>query len=208
MRDLAQLAQRTSFTTPSETPRTDAICLETNETGAWDFARQLERELNQTREILQSGLDRDKDDTITPHLAVVAVNAIAQLRDENERLKTLLQEQHEGTDAELAKTRPVYSEPITPDFARQLERELNEANQSIQQWQEIAEQLRAENERLKTNEPYKTICECNADLCKERDQWRELCEQMKTLVECWHLAMPTPESSEALAAYEQLAKTL
>lgn len=41
---------------------------------------QLRAEVEQIRNTLQDGLDRDKDDTTTPHLAVVAVNALAQLR--------------------------------------------------------------------------------------------------------------------------------
>jgi hypothetical protein len=69
----------------SPTPRTDRQSSEpigfySCSTVPASFARQLERELAQIRSTLQNGLDRDKDDTTTAHLAVVAVNALARSR--------------------------------------------------------------------------------------------------------------------------------
>lgn len=75
------------------TPKTDAAAFSTRD---WflqvvsaDFARELEtdnaaldEELRQTREILFHDLDRDRDGITTPHLAVVAGNAIAALRQQ------------------------------------------------------------------------------------------------------------------------------
>lgn len=43
---------------------------------------KLREELEQTRENLYAGLDRDRDDITTPHLATVAVNALALAREE------------------------------------------------------------------------------------------------------------------------------
>lgn len=66
------------------TPRADA-CLT-----FWDYknlCEQLEQELTLIRSTLQSGLDRDADDTTTPHLAVVAAIAIAGLTDQKNKLK-------------------------------------------------------------------------------------------------------------------------
>src|SRR4051812_32839422 len=45
---------------------------------------KLREELEQTRENLYAGLDRDRDDITTPHLATVAVNALALAREELE----------------------------------------------------------------------------------------------------------------------------
>ena len=40
-------------------------------------------ELDLIRETLQNGLDRDKDDTSTYNLAVIAINALKRARNEN-----------------------------------------------------------------------------------------------------------------------------
>jgi len=54
-----------------------------------DERDQLRAELNTIRSVLVKDLDRDKDDTTTPHLAVVAMNSLVRLRAELEAFKQL-----------------------------------------------------------------------------------------------------------------------
>lgn len=66
--------------------------------------QRLRSDLSQIRKTLQEGIDRDIDDTTTPHLAVVAVNALAQIRAEVERLRSRVEwfEKSGGVTAHVA----------------------------------------------------------------------------------------------------------
>ena len=115
------------------------------------------------------------------------------------------------TDAEIANTGEEFLKFFLPEFARQLERELNEANARL-------------DERLGRKTTHTERChlwhiDCAVRrfdaMTKERDAWRKCAEKFAALVksgeEIWHddqlkIAISDDDANSALDALEELSK--
>ena len=120
------------------------------------------------------------------------------------------------TDAELEKTTKfslgVTTTPhaVSDGFARQLERELNEAKNSIATLRELRDlddkliierdQLRAEVDRLKVHPANQDVL----DLLEQRDQWRECATQLLRTLDDIEAEDLFPDQAAAIIAYDKL----
>lgn len=68
-------------------------------------AEKSESELAAVRATLEIGLDRDRDNTSTPHLAAIAMNALASARQTNAREFADLASEIDALKAENARLR-------------------------------------------------------------------------------------------------------